>query len=475
MAKKYTVIKVLFYLLLIIITYPIIASVLGFNINSTPFSIYNNGGNGLSYFASKLREDGYEIKTILSSLKILRSLNNTGVLTIIAPTIKYDIQEAIAVVDFLNRGGSVLIVDDFYASNSLLQNIWLLLSIAQLFTGQDMIFEGIYFNTTSVLMDTGSFYKTPANPVIINFNDYYGILGDNIKRILTSFPSILSLKVSLNVNGTRKEIVTSLPKEACLLYSTKDSWLETDLSSAIKGDAKPDPWEWGGVSFGIALAIELPNGGRFVMISDPDIFSNKIIKMPDFDNLAFALSIMRWLSNNGQKKLIMFDESHLPHVMYDPLLSLSVWFKLITEVSSSWIIAPFAPIIAILTLLGYVPRLKGFRPRLFSRVERVLENSWTKSRIRWYIRSRDFKQACSVIFDYLLYGIIKRYGLQEADWNELIQEFLSRRADLLVYKDRILRFMNQLYLYSIGKKKLKEDKFHEILDEYKHIKALILG
>jgi len=211
-ARRYTVIKVLFYLLLVIITYPIIASLLGFSINSTPFSIYNSGDNGLSFFARELSKNGYEIKTILSSLKILRSLNNTGVLAIIAPTIKYDIQEAIAVVDFLNRGGSVLIVDDFYASNSLLRNIWLILSMAQLFIGQDMIFEGIYFNTTAVLMDAGSFYKTPANPVITNFNNYYDILGDNVRRILTSFPSTLTLKVLLNINGTRKEIITTLPK-----------------------------------------------------------------------------------------------------------------------------------------------------------------------------------------------------------------------------------------------------------------------
>lgn len=475
MTKRYTIIKVLFYLLLVIITYPIIASLLGFSINSTPFSIYNDGNNGLSFLASELDKNGYEVRTILSSLKILRSLNNTGVLAIIAPTIRYDIQEAIAVVDFLNRGGSVLIVDDFYASNTLLQNIWLILSIAQLFIGQDVIFEGIYFNTTAVLMDAGSFYKTPANPVIINFNDYYGILGGNIKRIITSFPSILSLKVLLNINGTRKEIITTLPKDACLLYSTENSWLETNLSSAIRGNAEPDPWEWGGVSFGIALAIELPNGGKLVMISDPDIFSNKLIRMKGFDNLAFALSIMEWLSEGKEKKLILFDEAHLPHMPYDPLLSLSIWFKLITEVSLSWIIAPIIPIVAIITLLGYVPRLKGFRPRLFSRVERVLENSWTKTRIKWYIRSRDFKQACSVIFDYLLYSISKHYGIHEEDWNKLINELISRRTDLAMHKERIINFMNALYEYAAGKRKIKANVFFELLDEYKHIKALILS
>ncbi len=475
MPKKYTVIKVLFYLLIIIITYPIIASVLGFNVNSTPFSIYNNGGNGLSYLANELRDNGYDLKTILSSLKILRSINTTGVLAIIAPTIKYDIQEAIAVIDFLNRGGSLLIVDDFYASNSLLGNIWLIFSIAQVFTGQDIILEGIYFNTTAVLMDARSFYKTPANPVIINFNDYYGILGNRVRRVLTSFPSSLSLKVRVNINGSSKELITSLPGEISLLSSTENSWLETDLESAIKNTAKPDPWEWGGASFGLGLAIELPNGGKLVMISDPDIFSNKLIKLPDFDNLRFVLSIMDWLADGRNDVTIFFDEAHLPHMMYDPLLSLSIWFKLITEVSSSWIIAPIAPIIAIITLLGYVPRLKGFRPRLFSRVERVLENSWTKSRIRWYIRSRDFKQACSVILDHLIYSIIRRYGLQETEWDQVIEDLLSRRVDLTSYRYRIMAFMNRLHDYSVGKKKIKEDEFLELLEEYKDVKALILG
>ncbi len=475
MAKRYTIVKIMFYLVIILTVYPVIASALGLTVNTTPFSIYNTGDNGLSILADRLREKGYDVEVILSSLKILRSINRTGLLVIMAPAIKYDMQEAIALADFVLKGGSVLIVDDFYAANSLLSNIWLLLNLASMLFKEDVIFEGIYFNTTAVLMDVGSYYKTPANPVIVNFNDYYGMLSGKVRKVVTSFPSIISVKIKVEQSGLFNEITTALPPEAGILLSTENSWLETDLRAAYEGDAKPDPWEWGGVAFSLGLAFELPNGGKVMMISDPDIFSNKLVSLDGFDNLEFALSIIKWLMRDVGSKVIFFDEAHLPHAIYDPLLALSIWFKAITEVSSSWIIAPFAPFVSLLILIGYIPQLKGFRPRLFSRVERVLENSWTRSRVRGYRQARNYKQACSILLDFLIYEIIRKYGLKEGDWQEVIRELINRRADLIAYRDKIWNFIKQLHEVSIGKRKIRERDFINLVEESKEVRRILLG
>ena len=104
MAKRYTIVKIMFYLVIILTVYPVIASALGFTVNTTPFSIYNTGDDGLSILADRLREKGYDVEVILSSLKILRSINRTGLLVIMAPAIKYDMQEAIALADFVLKG-----------------------------------------------------------------------------------------------------------------------------------------------------------------------------------------------------------------------------------------------------------------------------------------------------------------------------------------------------------------------------------
>jgi len=340
---------------------------------------------------------------------------------------------------------------------------------------EDVIFEGIYFNTTAVLMDVGSYYKTPANPVIVNFNDYYGMLSGKVRKVVTSFPSIISVKIKVEQSGLFNEITTALPPEAGILLSTENSWLETDLRAAYEGDAKPDPWEWGGVAFSLGLAFELPNGGKVMMISDPDIFSNKLVSLDGFDNLEFALSIIKWLMRDVGSKVIFFDEAHLPHAIYDPLLALSIWFKAITEVSSSWIIAPFAPFVSLLILIGYIPQLKGFRPRLFSRVERVLENSWTRSRVRGYRQARNYKQACSILLDFLIYEIIRKYGLKEGDWQEVIRELINRRADLIAYRDKIWNFIKQLHEVSIGKRKIRERDFINLVEESKEVRRILLG
>jgi len=472
--RKYAVTKILFYLVISLTIYPVIVGVLGINTNTTPFSIYNRNDDGLSRFYSELKDRNYDIKVILSSLKILRSFNKTGLLIIMSPAVKYDLQESLAVLDFLMRGGSVLIVDDFYAANSLLSNVWLLLNLASLFFETDVMFEGFYFNTTAVLMDAESYYKLPSNPIIRNFNDYYGFLA-GIDRIITSFPSTISVKLRIKQGGEFKEVITALPALASFMYSSQYSWLETDLKSAYKGTATPDENEWGGVPFAIGLAFELPTGGKFAMITDPDIFSNKLIRLADFDNLRFAISLVNWLTGGQEGALIIFDESHLPHAIYDPFLALSLWFKALTEISSSWIIAPIAPFIAVFVLMGYVPKLSGFKPRFFSRVERNIEASWTRTKIKTYRKSRNFKQACSVLLDYLMYSVIRRYGLKEGDWQEVMRELLHRHADLAEYREDIWNFFEALHKAATGKKKIKEHKFLELVKEYKKISRILLS
>ena len=475
MAKKYTLLKLIFWIVLLLTIYPITVGSFALNTLSPPFSIFNTRNDGLSKFAGLLNENGYRVQVISSSLKILRSVNETSLLIIIAPSLRYDIQEAIALIDYMMRGGSVLIVDDFYAANSLLENMWMMMRFAANFVGENANFGGLYFNTSAVLMDVGSYEKNPANVIVRRFNDYYGILSD-VDSVITSFPSIITIKLYIKTDERKiREIVAPLPSQVGFMISTGYSWLETNLSSALRGEAAPDPWEWGGVSFSLGFIIDLPFGSRFAMISDPDIFSNKLISLKEHDNAKFAISLIKWLVKDSPNALILFDEAHLPHPIYDPLLGLSMWFRLLSEASSSWILAPIMPLLIIFILIGYIPRLSKFKPRLLSRVERVTERSWLRARIRWYKQARNYRYAASVLIDYLIQSVVAKYGLKSGEWEDVLGELLERHADLLSHKQKIMELMYKLQEISLGKKKISDKQFVEIVDKYLEIKQMLLG
>mgnify|MGYP000347787927 CR=1 FL=1 len=211
------------------------------------------------------------------------------------------------------------------------------------------------------------------------------------------------------------------------------------------------------------------------MISDPDIFSNGLLKLKEFDNLEFALSLIEWLVKDIENPIIIFDEAHLPHIILDPLFGLSLWFRALTEVSSSWIVAPFVPFLFIVILLGYIPRLSKFQPRLFSRVERTTGMSWAKSRIKWYLKLKNYRYAGSILMDSLIKDIVKRYGIREGSWQEIVEELLGRRSDLAAYRSQIWAFMNTLHSIVQKKKKIKREDFLKIIDEYKKIRELLLS
>ncbi|MHA1616099.1 MAG: DUF4350 domain-containing protein [Candidatus Njordarchaeales archaeon] len=472
--KKLSFVKLVFILAIVFSTYPILAGYFNLMVGSAQFSILNDGENGLSLLRRELENSGFKTKIIVSSLNILRRINESSVLVIIAPTLSFTIEEAITILDFLMRGNGVLIVDDFSKANSLLQHVWTIISLSQKFLQgtQDVIFEGIFFNTTATLVDAGSFYKTPTNPVITNFNDFYGILSPTVKKIVTSFPSILSLRIKIRHGNQWISITTPLPGFIGLLSSTEYSWLETNLTSAINGEMTPDPWEWGGIPFSLGIAVELPSMGRLVLISDPDIFSNKLLELQEFDNADFSTSIIRWLAKD-QPALVLFDESHLSHAIYDPLYGFSLVYKAVIFLSYSWLVAPAVPLSIISTLLAYVPRRTRFRPRIMSRVERLLGSPWLESRISWYKRSRNYRHMASVLLSSILFDIKRLYGIWSERLDDVLDELFAYHPEIAKYASDIKETLQTLDEISHGKQKINEEKLTVLVEKVKQIRTIL--
>ncbi|MEX0569375.1 MAG: hypothetical protein Q6363_009535, partial [Candidatus Njordarchaeota archaeon] len=347
----------------------------------TPYSVTSGAKNGLSDLKNILETQGFETKIIVTDPEAIISIKRNMVYTIIGPSLTYDTQAAFTILSILQNGSSILLVDDFGRINSLLRAIYDMISPTDLvrsILGGDLgpdtsiTDASIIFNTTAVVLDAGAYWKNPAYITIKNFNDYGGVLKHNIRSVLAKFASALMLDMTLKFknNNTVKRVIMPLPSNIGFMVTTPFSWLETNLKSAIDGKATPDPNEWGGIPFSIALAFEIPGGGRMMLIGDPDIFTNDVLdiaKTKGFDNEEFIVDIFEWLAEPTGSNLIVFDESRKALTPDNPLFGVTIPMKIIASFIRYWIIAPLLPITFILFAVSYLPRrfkreIKIFKP-----------------------------------------------------------------------------------------------------------------
>jgi len=475
LTKSRTMIKVIGYLALILSAYSISASILFGGHSTAAYSIFNNGDRGISELKNMIEKDlGARVEILLSSLKSLGRINkppSETVLVIIAPTIPYSFEETIGLIQFVLSGGSVLIVDDFGKANTLLRNLWNILSLGTLLNNaNDTPVKGIYFNTSAILCDAASYYKSPINPIIVNFGLIPGI-DTGVNKIVTFSPSSLSLE--LFINGE----IRYIPMPLGLLYTTSYSWLETDTTHAIEGKMHPDSWEWGGIPFSLGIALSLTNGSRFALLTDPDIFSNKAFSISGFQNKVFARNLFNWLlGKNG--RYVIFDESHIGHLPVDPVYGISLWLRFLTDISSSWFIAPALPFVLFSIIFGYLPREEKRTIAILSRVERALEEEKFKKRARWFRRRADYRSMSSYLIRYILLEIQKAYGLLVNDIEEGIRRILIIRPDIrsAIDQDELFDFLSTLKAISTGDKLVrKEQEFVRLLEKFEKFRQILFS
>ena len=469
LTKSKTILKILAYIALIFSLYSLSISMVGLTNDSAPYSILNTGDNGLSETAKIIEQMGLDTKIITSSLKSLSRVNKTALLVIMGPSMPYDIEDSINLLHFLLTGGSVLIVDDFGTANTLLNNIWEIINLGSMFMGNNQTpIKGIYFNTTAIVADAANYYITPINPIITTFSDQYGIT-QGIHKILTLAPS--SLSIEANINGTD----TFVPMPYGLLQSSRYSWLETNISQALKGSLSPDPWEWGGMPFSLGLAFNVRNS-KIALISDPDIFSNRalrIAKEQGYDNAKFVRSLFGWLTSPNIK-LVIFDESHSSHLPTDAIYGLSLWLKVLSEASSSWYIGPILPIFLFSIIIGYLPKERPTSTILMSHVERVTEESPFKRRLKWYKKSKDYKNAISITVKHLMSELGRKYGVRDDDLGNIFRQLTVINRQFSKYSELFSSFAQEIKLIDESKKKLKKEKdFVALMKKYTDIKKAL--
>ncbi len=289
------------------------------------------------------------------------------------------------------------------------------------------------FNSTGVLMDALSNNHNPNRPIITDIESTY-IPGmtftQNVNKIQMEMASVISVKLKITEDvfnpetGRTEEvekivwqplqkISASLINDAVgegddnfelglpffPLYSSRSSWIETNMTAAADGTAQPDPDEWGNAKFATALTIPLfPGMGKIVFLADPSIFINRWTEQTDQnDNLILIRNIIEMATEHQEITLdmpqipIIFDFGHTYQKLNSPILYSTALLKLIAQLSMFPLYAPFVPFIA----YGYgkkiMPKSRRLRPILLTKRRGEKGHS-------------DFEKKLAVIKDTAAYG-----------------------------------------------------------------------
>ncbi|MHA1238900.1 MAG: DUF4350 domain-containing protein [Candidatus Odinarchaeia archaeon] len=417
--------KIILFLIIFSLSWiPLILPVIGIReFGSGDYSIYNTNWNGLSTFKNEVEKSGYKVRTILSSLSVLNRVTEPSILVIVGPTTFYDPVDSMALTDFLNKGGKVLIADDFGEANTLL-----------LFAGLGFQFSG------KLMLDAGSYDKNVCLPIIQSFESHPITTG--VSSLMLNYPTAIS-----GVSFTP------------LAYSTTSSWLDAN------NNYQYDSGEIVG-RFPIAGYANVGNG-TIVAVSDPSMFNNDMIQRAD--NLRFALNIINWLSGGDTNFEVIFDEGHLGWFWGSPVFVFGEILKNINWISSHWLIAPIYPLVAVYLVRAWLPKYEVSKEEV-EELE-IPISTFYSTKMRVYKRVGTYNKAVSLLYRKLKRNLTLRLNLRSFDL-DLVKERILLNPN--VEKEEIDKIFTTLEEINKGKKiVLTEEEFLKIFFEINKIEKIL--
>ena len=222
----------------------------------------NKEWNGIRIFAN---ESG---GTVISSLDMVPESPDKSVLITI-PSIDYSDQELAKLKQFINDGGTLLLLDDFGYGNTVLTY----LGIDARFTGRP-------------LLDPLFCYRNQSIPLITDF-------GTEAKEGGILF-------ITLNHATTLNNVIA----EQAIAWSSTSSFLDINDNGTWEQDEPNGP-------FAVAAVLTIGKG-TLKLVSDPSIIINNIF--PKDDNREF---IQYLAQNQGETNNVLIDSSHLAKAPLD--------------------------------------------------------------------------------------------------------------------------------------------------------------
>ena len=381
------------------------------DVDTMSYSIYSEEYNGCSELKTTLIVDGgFDVHPLISSLSVVNGINRNSVLCVLGPTLDFSIIEASALLDFFESGSCLIIADDFGSGNRILDNLALLLP-------QYLPLEPYGFTLRStirfdqrLLLDAGSNDGgKPLLPVITEFNDG-GTIFPRTNRVVMNYAT--------GIRGFAGGF-------SVLASSTSNSWVTPDY---ITPSYVPDRDEEG--PFTLVGMVNILNG-TLVLVSDPSIFINDMIDRAD--NRRFALELFTFLARQANTNTIIIDHNHLAWNPLSPVLYVGLVMGQITYLSTNWLLAPLAPIMAIWMVRRWITfgRPKEEEPR---EVYRLRGQTAFRAELSNYLRDERYDEAIQIMFTQLKRELGRRYSLREFD----ITRFLAAKSGSLPERELAL-------------------------------------
>lgn len=273
MKKKIVTIIIIIPVLLIFFIFIFVPIYNELNERDPQLSAYSDDWNGLSTLKNRIDKD-YETQCLISSPLILTDYKDPEktLLLIIGVEKKYDESEVLAIIDFVNNGGKVIIADDFGYANSFANRCNIEFLGKRLY---EINYEG---NT--------SFVKTQANMSIVNYNKTYNLTLDRPTALVTYSGEDVEQLITGNTYDWHE--------------MNDQSWIDENDDGTI--DYTERISEYGEST---QISVIKYNDAGIVFIADPSIFINDM--WDKSDNANFTLDLIDFLLPDGGK--VIFDES----------------------------------------------------------------------------------------------------------------------------------------------------------------------
>ena len=223
-----------------------------FNFSEADFSLYNPAWNGMTEFS------GNSSVHLLYSISDLSGAGEKNTLLIVSPLSNFSEDESGHALSFMQRGGTIIVMDDFGMANTLLENISSPITLYQ-----------------APLCDDNYYYKRQSFPVINSISQMG--LTSNVSELVLNHPA------TLNITGNATVMALTSPL----------GWVDSNANLMIDRDEVYGRYP--------VMARTSFGEGTLYVVSDPDIIVNIMIYKGN--NSVFASNIM----NSGT---VYMDVSH---------------------------------------------------------------------------------------------------------------------------------------------------------------------
>ncbi|TFG05962.1 MAG: hypothetical protein EU536_00025 [Promethearchaeota archaeon] len=408
------------------------------NVSDQPYSVFNTGDGGCSTFREDIEGMGYSHTAIVSSYAQLEKfpddypLNHT-VLFVIGPKMLFFPTELFPIQQMLDAGGKVVILQDIGSAN------------------EGLLFLGLL-----------SFFRY-ANPLDLPFQD--GILCEGTGG---GDPTSAAFSASLSIAGgsynvlfwTASPLGGTLSPFAFVDYAPESVWLDRNKNFIKDSEDVTVP---GGYPI-------TATAGNLVIISDPDILTNRLMADPGYENRAFASALVVALTSGDTTWNIIFDESHQAKHGY----SAAFYFGLIIAIEDfillSWFFAPLGPYLAFKLTKKFIPEAEKPEKVQLSKVKREGESLYTK-RLDWFKRGRRYEKALAVLYRRLRRSLTTTLKMKGFDKDEAITTLLNIHPEGIDEKQLVKAF-ETFEQVEKGRRVYYEEEFLKIFLEMQWVASL---